>query len=128
MKIPPGGGAMTTIAVALGQPDGMTIDFVGHILVTGYSNSTLSQIDPAGGFFAFPYLPAGLSSRCNKRSAISGTPTAVSASKNYTISAYNSSGGSPAFLNLVVQLLRRQNLAISHSCKHTWQVVQRSLR
>ena len=101
-EIPPGGAPMITIATTLSNPDGLAIDLVGRIVVSGYNNSTVNEIYPVGGFYAYPYLPAGL--RLDPATGIiSGTPTTVTAQKSYTILGYNTSGGTPAFVTMSVQ-------------------------
>ncbi|PZX64712.1 putative Ig domain-containing protein, partial [Hydrotalea sandarakina] len=69
--------------------------------------STISSLNPtySGGivtdFGISPALPAGLSFN-STTGVISGTPTAISAATNYTITATNSGGSTTAIVNITV--------------------------
>jgi len=116
-EIPAGGS--DPISIASGNFNGIVkvaLDAVGNLYVT--DNHTISvnyvtgaskidgyikQIKPTGGYYISPALPAGLSFD-NKTGTISGTPTVASASKNYTVTAYNSAGFATATVNIKTTL------------------------
>ncbi|WP_295673405.1 cadherin-like beta sandwich domain-containing protein, partial [uncultured Mucilaginibacter sp.] len=64
--------------------------------------STGGAVFPSGGYSVSPALPAGLSFDLNT-GAISGTPGAVAAAANYTVTASNYGGSSTATINITVK-------------------------
>jgi gliding motility-associated-like protein len=77
------------------------VDGAGNIYAADYSNNAVKQIKPIGGYYIGPFLPAGLAFN-NTTGIISGKPTASSPATNYTVTAYNSFGGSTATVNITV--------------------------
>jgi gliding motility-associated-like protein len=71
--------------------------------VVDFDSNNVDKLRPSGGFYISPALPAGLSMDLTT-GTISGTPTAVSAAKNYTVSTFNAGGGASATVNLSVIL------------------------
>jgi len=59
-------------------------------------------VDTTGGFFVTPALPAGLTID-NNTGIISGTPTTVTGTTTYTVTAYNEGGGGSTTQNITVQ-------------------------
>jgi len=100
-RIPAGGGAPTAIApaVPLKQPGAIALDASGDIYLSDWTNTAIYETDP--GFFVNPTFPAGLSID-EGSGVISGTPTAVSAKTNYTISTRNSGGVSVATVEITI--------------------------
>lgn len=92
------GTSLTTLS-GLTDPEGMTTDSKGVLYVTDYTNNTLTQYNPAGGYFISGKLPPGLSFNYST-GVISGTPTTTFASTTYTITAYNANGSSSTTVTL----------------------------
>lgn len=84
------GTSLTTLS-GLTDPEGMTTDNKGVLYVTDYTNNTLTQYTPTGGYFISGKLPPGLTFNYST-GVISGTPTTTFASTTYNIVAYNASG------------------------------------
>jgi len=96
-------GGSTPVAINSGfnNPTGVAIDRKGNIYVADKGNNAVKKIAPVGGYYIGPFLPAGLSFN-NTTGVISGTPTAVSATANYTITAYNNNGSSSATVSITI--------------------------
>ena len=107
--IPAGSNTPVVIGSGFSNPDGVAADGAGNIYVADNANNAVKQIQPVGGFYIKPFLPAGLSFN-NTTGIISGTPTAASPPTNYTVTAYNNLGSSSATVNIAV-LSNNANLA-----------------
>nr|WP_294942880.1 cadherin-like beta sandwich domain-containing protein [uncultured Mucilaginibacter sp.] len=82
-------------------PQGVAADADGHLYVSDWGNNVVRKIE-ATGFSIFPLsLPAGLIFD-SKTGTISGTPTAKSNNKTFTITAYNLGGSSEFKLDIAV--------------------------
>jgi len=118
VKIPVGGGTPQTISSDFGYPGYIALDTRGNMYVQDMSrnflNPTVDKLRPKGGYFISPALPAGLNFD-DSTGIISGTPTKVSPDATYTITAYNSSGGTSARVNISVlkKNLNLTNIALS---------------
>jgi gliding motility-associated-like protein len=82
---------------------GLAVDGSGNLYIADAGANNIKKTTPAGGFFLSAALPAGLSFNLIT-GVISGTPTAVAAAANYTVTAYNIGGGTPAAINIKVTL------------------------
>jgi len=106
IQIPAGGGSPVTLYNGFNLPEGVAVDGAGNIFVADAGDNLVEEIKPSGGFYISPFLPAGLNFN-NSTGAISGTPIAVSPATTYTVTAYNSFGGSKsATLSIAVGVLR----------------------
>src|SRR6185503_1158860 len=112
-SIPAGTSTALQIGSGLINASSLAIDGKGNIYYTDFNNHLAKKISPSGGYFLSAPLPLGLS-MANNTGIISGTATS-SPSTNYTITAYNISGGSSTILNIGVI-----NLAISYSGPNTY--------
>ncbi|TFF37117.1 cadherin-like beta sandwich domain-containing protein [Mucilaginibacter psychrotolerans] len=90
-------------------PLGVAADQNGHLFVADYGNNAVRKIETVGyGIYPHNYLPNGLVFD-NKTGIISGTPTAVTAARSYTITAYNLGGSSTK--NITIQIVNITNEA-----------------
>ena len=85
-------------SVKFADPRDITLDASGNLFVA--DGGQIRKINVSGYTIDKP-LPPGLNFD-NTTGTISGTPTAVSPATNYTISAYNISGGSSTVVNIQV--------------------------
>jgi len=110
--------AGTTTALQIGSGltnvSSLAIDGKGNIYYTDISNHVVKKISPVGGYFLNTPLPVGLSFS-NSTGIISGTTTAGSPATNYSITAYNVTGGTSTILNIEIIAL-----AISYSGPDTY--------
>ena len=97
----PAGGTVVSLLSGFITPTGVTVDGSGNLYVADYGNSAVKKIKPVGGYYIWPFLPAGLSFS-GSSGVVSGTPTAVSPATNYTVTAYNAAGGNAAKINITV--------------------------
>jgi gliding motility-associated-like protein len=95
------GGATVTLASGFSGSNGLALDGAGNAYFTDYINHEVVQEVPVGGYFLNKALPVGLGFNITT-GVISGTPTVASAATNYTVTAYNSGGGTPAVINIGV--------------------------
>ncbi|MDB4921260.1 MBG domain-containing protein [Mucilaginibacter sp.] len=93
------------------NPAGMAFDASGNLYVKDMYNFMIRKIGPTG-YSISPALPSGLTIN-PITGIISGTPTAVHAATNYTITAYNSGGTSITTLNIKVDVAATQGMALS---------------
>ena len=97
------GASVPVNITAFLQPFGIAVDGVGNLYMTGTHSNQLWEESPVGGYYLNTALPRGLSFN-NTTGVISGTPTVpASPAANYTVSAYNGSGGGSATVNITVQ-------------------------
>lgn len=100
--VPAGGGTPVAVVSGLTNLVGVAVDAGYNLYAALQANAGISKLSPTGGYFISPAaLPAGLSFD-NTTGIISGTPTNASAATDYVISAYNSSAGASATVNITV--------------------------
>jgi len=99
--IPAAGGVPVIIGTGYVLPASVAIDGANAVYTTDGSSGRVQKLNPSGGFYISPVLPAGLSINTTTGS-ISGTPVAASPATNYTLTAYNVAGGTPAVANITV--------------------------
>jgi len=100
-EIPAGSTTPVTLGAGFKTPEGVVADGAGNVYVADQGNNAVKRIKPVGGYYIGPFLPAGLSF-ANATGTISGTPTGSSPATNYTVTAYNTIGGTPAMVNIKV--------------------------
>jgi len=100
-EIPAGGGSLITLVSGHSMLQGVAADASGNVFYSDSENSVLEELTPAGGYYLSAPLPAGLSFN-NNTGVISGAPVATSAARDYTITAYNSTGSVSAPLNITI--------------------------
>ncbi|OCX53028.1 hypothetical protein BEL04_01550 [Mucilaginibacter sp. PPCGB 2223] len=101
-EIAAGTTTSTQLSTNFTTPAGLVIDATGNPYVADYTaGGSVKKVARTGGYYITPSLPAGLSMD-GTTGAISGTPTVASASTNYTITAFNSGGGTSTTLNITV--------------------------
>jgi len=111
--LPAGGGAMIQVGPSFSaSATGLLLDANYNLY---YTHQGLFKINATGGYFVSPELPNGLNIDPTS-GAISGTPTAVSAAANYTVTAFNATGPGTATVNIAVG----QAPAISYSTPQTY--------
>jgi gliding motility-associated-like protein len=82
------------------QPIGLILDGAGNLIIGDAFNNSVRKI-VITGYTIDKALPSGLTFD-QTTGIISGTPTALSAATNYTITAYNGGGSSSAIVSLAV--------------------------
>lgn len=91
--------------------EGLGVDKDNNLYVTsvasGYQSFEVIKIT-AGGFVISPSLPAGLT--FNSNGTITGTPTTITAAKDYTVKAANPLGESSAVIKIGVNNVPTTNL------------------
>ncbi len=90
----------TGIVASFAGPSGLTIDASGNLFVADKYNNVIREISTTGYVINKP-LPAGLIFN-NSTGIISGTPTAVTPTTLYTITAYNEGGSSSFQVSITV--------------------------
>ncbi len=101
-----GGSSPATVNITVNDvaPSALTYSANPAIYTTGTAitnNTPSSSGGPVVSYSISPALPTGLS--CSTSTGvISGTPTALSAATNYTVTATNSGGSTPATVNITV--------------------------
>lgn len=81
------------------RPHGLVFDTDGNLVVADRENNRIRKVHNSG-YSVAPALPEGLVLEPN--GTISGTPTAVSAAANYTITATNKAGSSSSTITIEV--------------------------
>lgn len=87
-------------AASFNAPLGLTIDGSGNLFITDAGNYLIRKINITGYVIDKP-LPAGLTFD-QTTGIISGTPTASSGARDYTITAFNGAGSSSTIVNIAV--------------------------
>jgi len=100
-SVPAGGGTPVAAVPGLSNLVGVAVDPSYNLYGALQGSGGINKFSPTGGFFISPALPAGLSLNATT-GIISGTATAVSPAANYTVSAFNASGGGVATVNIRV--------------------------
>jgi gliding motility-associated-like protein len=97
-------------------PLGITVDAYGHVYVADWANNAVRKIEVTGYSITPTALPAGLVFD-PATGIISGTPTAKTPKKTYTITAYNLGGSSSTTVDITITLpsseARLKSLALS---------------
>ena len=123
-----GDGSTSTIAGGFVYPQGIAVDGAGNVFVDDTGPDKVLKFAPVGGYFINSALPAGLSFS-NSSGIVSGTPTTVSAAKNYTVTAYNITGSANATVNLnvvapvTITSITRQYAALTNTYYAAYNVV-----
>ncbi len=95
------------------SPEGIMIDNAGNVYIADTGNNEIRELQPLGGYFLSKPLPAGLAFN-ESTGVISGTPTTLTASSPYTVTAWNPAGSIAANFNVqVIANALLSNLAIS---------------
>ncbi|MGZ3999519.1 MAG: NHL domain-containing protein, partial [Mucilaginibacter sp.] len=97
--------------INLDDPFGIAIDASGNAYVSEFNSNIISQIILTGYFIDKP-LPTGLTFD-RTTGTISGTPTAISAATDYTVTAYNMGGSSSTIVNITVQDVTQETLTFN---------------
>lgn len=91
-------GALTS--ASFNHPDALSADVFGNVYVTDFNNRIVREIVTTG-YTISPGLPPGLTFN-GKTGIISGTPTAISPTTIYTVTAYNIGGSSSTQISITV--------------------------
>jgi sugar lactone lactonase YvrE len=83
-------GTGITIIAGLTNPRGVVVDGSGNIYVSDYTNNTVTEYPPLGGYHLNGALPPGFSFD-STTGIITGTPT-TTFSGTYTVTGYSASG------------------------------------
>jgi gliding motility-associated-like protein len=116
--IPASGGSPVTIGSGFNNPVGAAIDGNGNIYVGDFGNGAVKEINPAGGYYITPFLPLGLNFNTTT-GVISGTPAVASTAANYTVTAYNTGGGSATTVNITVNAVSVPTISYSSPQTYT---------
>lgn len=98
-------------AARFNNPAGICVDDNGFIYVADAGNNLIRKVSTTG-YQIFPALPAGLVFDA-RMGIISGTPTAASPAKDYTIIGYNTQGKGVYIVNIQVNEFNRQDQVIT---------------
>ncbi len=118
-------GSTSTLGSGFLYPSDIAFDADGNIYVADQGNNAVKKISTAGGgavtnYSISPALPTGLSIDANT-GTISGTPTVVSAAKNYTVTATNAGGTATSILSIVVNCVPTSSSTTHSACgSYTW--------
>jgi len=99
--LPVNGGNAITVGSSFNSPAGLAIGSDGKIYVADAGNSQVKTVDPTGGYFVNTTLPKGVFFS-PVTGALTGTPTTISPTKTYKVSAYGAGGSVLANLTLTV--------------------------
>ena len=109
--------AIVTIQVNIAAPSSITYSPSSLTLAKGVSMSTVTPTASGGPIASWsisPSLPSGLSFSTTN-GAISGTPTAVSSTTSYTVTASNSGGSGTATVTITVNDIAPSSVTYSPS-------------
>lgn len=98
---PANGGSGVLVGSGYSGPIGLAVDANQHVFVADQGNNAIKESKPTGGYFITPALPSGLVFDSNT-GTISGTPLTASPSANFTVTAYNATGGTSTTVNITV--------------------------
>ena len=96
--------SMITLGAGFKLPVALAQDPAGNVYVTDYTNNAIKMINPTGGYYIAPFLPAGLTFNATS-GVISGTPTVTSPATNYIATGYNAGGNGSTSLNISVSAI-----------------------
>jgi hypothetical protein len=101
-KVTPAGLITSLLPTAqISNPRGVALDPWGNLYFANNGTNFVKKAVPTGLYFIDKPLPAGLIFN-STNGQISGTPTVASAATDYTITAYNATGGNSTILNITV--------------------------
>jgi len=98
---PADSSAVVCLPIFFGGTTGLAADAVGNLYIADALSPLVQEVPVTGGYFVAPTLPAGLTMD-PATGIVSGTPTALTAAKDYTFSAYSDGGGANAVTNIAV--------------------------
>ncbi|WP_374948415.1 gliding motility-associated C-terminal domain-containing protein [Mucilaginibacter sp.] len=99
------------LKAAFNRPAGVTLDANGFLYVADAGNNAIRRVSTTG-YQIFPELPPGLIFD-GTTGIISGTPTAPSPAKDYTIIGYNTQGKGVYVVNIQVNVFTPQTQTIT---------------
>jgi gliding motility-associated-like protein len=114
---PANGGNSVQIGSGYNNPAGLAVDAAGNLFVADAGNNAIKELQPTGNYFISPMLPAGLSFD-SYTGTISGTPLAANPSTNYTVTAYNPTGGGTATVNISVAPVPLPTISYTGGSQH----------
>jgi gliding motility-associated-like protein len=94
-------GVQSTLATGFSALFGVAVDGAGNVYASDNGGNTIYKIKPSGGYFISPGLPGGLNFNSSNGS-ISGTPSVITAARDYTVTAYNALSGTTATVNIAI--------------------------
>jgi hypothetical protein len=89
------------------SPTGVVIDATHNVYICDYENNKIKKINDYG-YAIYPHLPDGLTLDSNT-GIISGTPTTVMPSTDFTVTASNPDGTSSFVINITIGQLELSN-------------------
>ncbi|SHF48702.1 MBG domain-containing protein, partial [Pedobacter caeni] len=95
-------GSISTIGSGFNSPTSLAVDVKGNVYEMDNTNPQLKKITTTG-YTISPELPDGLVFD-QTTGKISGTPTTLSAAKDFTVTAYNEGGSSATNVNIAVAI------------------------
>jgi hypothetical protein len=100
-KISPSGTILTLMSGQASNPRGAAVDSYGNLYFANNGTGFVKKATPLGLYYIDKTLPAGMVFD-NTTGTISGTPTVISPSTNYTVTAYNATGNGSTIVNITV--------------------------